>query len=140
MLQVSTTSRHLRPGACAATLRYVTSEPLALRLRRAREATGLSQEKAAQLLGAGRVQVNRWENGVYTPNPKYREAMERLYGLEPGSLTPEDYVDEEVLLLREVLGLVERLIALHVRQASRPGASEGGPAEPEAQRAPALPE
>jgi transcriptional regulator with XRE-family HTH domain len=105
------------------------SQPLALRLREARERSGLTQDQVARELGATRQQIINWEKGRNVPRPERRRQLEAVYGLQAGALEPLEVLDEEILLLRQVLETVERLLALHERRASSPGGGSGGHAE-----------
>lgn len=120
-------------------------QTLGVRLREAREAAGLSKTKAAELLGATRQQIMQWERDVYTPRPDRLRAMETLYRLETGSLSPPPVAEEgDVLALRQAIdaaGLamqaltqaLDALVRLEQR-ASGPGGSGAGHAKLIAQR------
>ena len=105
------------------------SQPLALRLREARERSGLTQEQVARELYATRQQIINWEKGRNVPRPERRRQLERVYGLEPGALEPMAVLDEEILLLQQVLETIQRLLELHERKASSPGGTGGGSVE-----------
>lgn len=102
------------------------SKPLALRLLEARKAAGLTQQQLADHLGTTSGAVIRWEGGKHVPSPKHQKAMEELYGLLAGALSPLDPEDEEIRLLREVLETVERLLELQLRRASSRAGGAGG--------------
>src|SRR5215470_18862911 len=56
-------------------------------LRRERELRGWSQAFVAQEVGAaGPYCVSRWERGVVSPGPHYRERLCRLYGRDAREL------------------------------------------------------
>jgi len=50
------------------------------KLRKRREARGLTQDQLAKKVGTTRVSINKWENGVSTPLPIYRERLNRMFG------------------------------------------------------------
>jgi transcriptional regulator with XRE-family HTH domain len=56
------------------------------RLRRAREEHNLTQEELAREIGTSPLTVSRWELGVQTPQPHYREKLCTLFTLSPQEL------------------------------------------------------
>jgi transcriptional regulator with XRE-family HTH domain len=50
------------------------------RLRQARELRGWSQAKLAELLGTDATTVSRWERGLFSPTPYFRERLCDLFG------------------------------------------------------------
>jgi len=55
-------------------------------LRRAREQRNLTQTKLAEAIGVTTVTISRWENGVATPVPYYREKLSAFFQLNPQEL------------------------------------------------------
>lgn len=77
-------------------------------LRREREKKGWSQAKLAELVGTTPRTISRWERGVVTPYPYYRERLCNLFGktgielgfvddLQPPSLTVPDHSSANAL-------------------------------------------
>lgn len=70
------------------------------RLRLARQQRGWSQSQVAESLGTNAFTVCRWERGMATPSPIFRQSLAELYGstpaelglvpAEPLSITPEE--------------------------------------------------
>ena len=60
------------------------------RLAIAREASGKTQDEAAQFMGfKGRSIISRFENGTRTPNLKTIKQLAELYQVDPADLIPE---------------------------------------------------
>jgi transcriptional regulator with XRE-family HTH domain len=66
------------------------------RLRHAREALGWSQEDVADLLGTTQNTIHRWETGIETPHPSFRQRLCELFEKSPDAL---DLGDEPEFLL-----------------------------------------
>jgi tetratricopeptide (TPR) repeat protein/transcriptional regulator with XRE-family HTH domain len=60
------------------------------RLRRVREALGWSQEETAQRLGTTPSTINRWEGGMETPSPHFRQRLCELFEKMPQDLDLEE--------------------------------------------------
>jgi transcriptional regulator with XRE-family HTH domain len=45
------------------------------RLKQARELRGWSQAKVAELIGTDATTVSRWERGIFSPTPYFREKL-----------------------------------------------------------------
>ncbi len=63
-----------------------------LRLKRERELRGWSQAKVAEEIGSSEKNVSRWERGVSSPQPYYREKLCLLFGKSARDL---GFVDDE---------------------------------------------
>ena len=59
------------------------------RIRKARLAAGLSQEKLGELVGSSRRHVMRWEKGTHRPTKRYIARIAEATGT-----APEFFVDE----------------------------------------------
>ena len=55
-------------------------------LERARTRARYSQDDVGAALGVSRAMVSYWETGTRVPNDRQRNALARLYGLEPAAL------------------------------------------------------
>lgn len=66
----------------------------AARIKAARKAADISQERAAKAVGTSRRHWIRWENGETTPNPAYLNRIADVLGDD--SLRPPDEDEEEV--------------------------------------------
>lgn len=55
-------------------------------LRQARENKGWSQQNVAEQIGTNRFTVTRWERGLATPSPYYRQKLSALFGMTPREL------------------------------------------------------
>ena len=64
-------------------------DPLAKKLREARERLGLTQAEVAQALGVVRELISLWESGKRVPGLAYIRDLARLYGVEEESLLGE---------------------------------------------------
>ena len=65
------------------------------KLRRLRQAAGLTQMALAAELGATKQAVSAWENGLNQPNRRNRQAMAGLYGIPLRELSrASDWVDD----------------------------------------------
>jgi tetratricopeptide (TPR) repeat protein/transcriptional regulator with XRE-family HTH domain len=51
-----------------------------LRLRRARDLRGWSQQRVAEAIGTSNVMVSRWESGLVMPGPHFRAQLCELFG------------------------------------------------------------
>src|SRR5207253_1352979 len=62
-----------------------------LRLKREREQRGWTQSELAERTGTTQINVSRWENGVTTPSPYYRQRLGELFGksIQELGLIPE---------------------------------------------------
>lgn len=68
------------------------------RLKQARELRGWSQAKVAEEIGTDATTVSRWERGIFSPTPYFRERLCKLFSknaaelglLEPAYQPPED--------------------------------------------------
>jgi transcriptional regulator with XRE-family HTH domain len=67
-------------------------EPLSDRLRRLRDAAGLSQADAAKRIGVHMRQISKWERGVNSPGARWLGAIASAYGI-PQSALVEDAAD-----------------------------------------------
>lgn len=63
-----------------------------LKLKKARRALGLTQEKAADLCGVSRITLTRWEKGFVHPSLDQVCMLEDMFGFEPGELLSEKEV------------------------------------------------
>ena len=86
------------------------------RLRRAREERNLTQEELARRVGTSSLTVSRWELGVQTPQPHYREKLCTLFELSP-----------------QELGLIDQPVH-GVAHPAEPAGADGGSAEARASR------
>lgn len=59
-----------------------TEADLARTLKFFREASGLTQEQAAEAIGASPVSLSHWETGLKVPRPEWLTALAKLYGVE----------------------------------------------------------
>src|SRR2546421_8297234 len=61
------------------------------RLKREREQRGWTQSELAERIGTTQINVSRWENGVTTPSPYYRQRLGELFGksIQELGLIPE---------------------------------------------------
>lgn len=60
--------------------------PLALALRRARKASGLSQAEVALAIETSKSSIERWETGVSEPRASALAQLARAYGCSPNDL------------------------------------------------------
>src|SRR5205807_738991 len=67
------------------------SRPAISRLKREREQRNWTQSELAEHIGTTRINVSRWENGVTTPSPYYRQRLGELFGksIQELGLVPE---------------------------------------------------
>ena len=67
------------------------SRPAISRLKREREQRGWTQSELAERIGTTQINVSRWENGVTTPSPYYRQRLGELFGksIQELGLIPE---------------------------------------------------
>src|SRR5207237_7353297 len=56
------------------------------RLRRAREERNWTQAELARVIGTSGLTVSRWELGVQTPQPHFRERLCAVFSLSPREL------------------------------------------------------
>lgn len=104
-------------------------------VRRERDRLGLTQEGLGGLVGATQAAVAKWETGT-EPRPRTVFALERVFGLPPGSLsrqfgyvpegtvpalTPEKAIDTDARL-----GEQDRAILHDVLRGIRRRARDGG--------------
>ena len=66
-----------------------TEAILAKTLKYFRELSGLTQEQAAEAIGASSVSLSHWETGLKVPRPEWLTALAKLYGVEVGNLFGE---------------------------------------------------
>lgn len=59
-------------------------------LKRARKASGLTQDDAAKALGTKNTTISNWENGVSRPDVDALSALCKLYGVTPNDLLEYD--------------------------------------------------
>ena len=59
------------------------------RIRREREAKGLTQEELAEAVGVSRQAVSKWENGTSDPSTSNLCALAKLYGIPVEELLHE---------------------------------------------------
>src|SRR5256884_10005556 len=52
----------------------------AVRLKQERERRAWTQSEVAERIGTTQINVSRWENGVTTPGPYYRQRLGELFG------------------------------------------------------------
>ena len=57
-----------------------------LHLKRARERQGWSQDHVAREVGTDAFTVSRWERGVVTPSPYFRQKLSALFGMSAAEL------------------------------------------------------
>ena len=87
---------------------------IAADIRSARLRKGLSQEKAAELVGTSRFHWIRWEQGLHKPDDYAARLIEVLGLPEDVFGDPADDLDDEDLvapLTRAISDLVERRVA-----------------------------
>src|SRR2546423_9709339 len=67
------------------------SRPAISRLKREREQRCWTQSELAERIGTTRINVSRWENGVTTPSPYYRQRLGKLLekSIQELGLAPE---------------------------------------------------
>jgi transcriptional regulator with XRE-family HTH domain len=87
------------------------STPLALALRRARDASGLKQAEVEAILGTSKSTVVRWESGETEPRASQLAVLARIYGCTPNDLLSGVLreVDEGAGLLAQVAQMRARL-------------------------------
>lgn len=76
----------------------ITEQELAVRLRQAREAAGLTQEDVARRLGLSRSSVAQMELGNRSVSSLEIDAMAQLYGRSLGELLAEEFEPEATLV------------------------------------------
>lgn len=76
----------------------ITLQKLAARLRKAREAAGMTQESAARHLGLPRSSLAQMELGNRTVSGLELDALARLYGRSIGEFLAEDFNPQESLV------------------------------------------
>jgi transcriptional regulator with XRE-family HTH domain len=95
------------------------------RIRMARRAAGLSQEKLANLIGTTRQVIIRWEQDRHLPNAKSRNRLAEATGLTADVfIEPLDEESEEAVLQRQAREMVAPFQVRDGRGAARrmPGA------------------
>src|SRR5205085_11054555 len=55
-------------------------------LKRERELRGWSQQRLAELVGTSFENISRWERGITSPQPHFREKMRELFGKDAAAL------------------------------------------------------
>ena len=60
---------------------------MAITLKAARVNVGLTQKKAAMLLGVSKETISNWERGLYFPDVKNIRRLEKTYGVSYNDLT-----------------------------------------------------
>lgn len=102
----------------------IAAEPLAVRIKRLRVATGLTQGQLAELLGVSQAAVGRWEAGEFLPKGRYVVKLAGALGIDVSALLGEtptniDDLAEEVQLLTAFRALPkdQKLIAIKLLEA-----------------------
>jgi ribosome-binding protein aMBF1 (putative translation factor) len=72
---------------------------IAVRIRDARHAAGLTQVELAELLGKRDKEINRWEHAHRTPSPPSREAIAAALEIPLARLYPEQEPDDALVAL-----------------------------------------
>src|SRR3989440_13086442 len=57
-----------------------SSRPSIPRIMQEREQRDWTQSEVAERIGTTRINVSRWENGITTPGPYYRQRLGELFG------------------------------------------------------------
>jgi transcriptional regulator with XRE-family HTH domain len=83
---------------------------LAIRLRLARQKTGLTQGQVAAALGVTSQSVSNWERAVQPPSPTHLQRLSGLYGMTPRQLIDLD--DDNPILTAKTMRLVKILQGL----------------------------
>lgn len=102
----------------------IAAEPLAVRIRRLRIASGLTQGQLGELIGISPAAVGRWEAGEFLPKGRYVVKLAGALGIDVSALLGEtptniDDLAEEVQLLAafRVLPKERKLIAIKLLEA-----------------------
>lgn len=102
----------------------IAAEPLALRIKRLRTASGLTQGQLGELIGISGAAVGRWETGEFLPKGRYVATLARALGIDVAALLGEtptsiDDLAEEVQMLAAFRALPKerKLIAIKLLEA-----------------------
>lgn len=102
----------------------IAAEPLAVRIKRLRMASGLTQGQLAERLGLSQAAVGRWEAGEFLPKGRYVVKLAGALGINVSALLGETSADiddlaEEVQMLAafRVLPKERKLIAIKLLEA-----------------------
>lgn len=87
------------------------------RIRRARERSGISQERFAPMIGITRRHLIRLENGEHHPSPDLRARIAEHTGEKPESFSVDE--DEESDPVTDLLNALERYVRREIREAGR---------------------
>lgn len=102
----------------------IAAEPLAVRIKRLRIASGLTQEQLGALIGISSTAVGNWEAGEFLPKGRYVVKLAGALGIDVSALLGEtatniDDLAEEVQLLAAFRALPKerKLIAIKLLEA-----------------------
>lgn len=97
----------------------ILSDIFAKRLKRLREAAGLSKVDLAEKLGVSDNQIRRWESGTARPRPEKEDLLAEIFQIDPINLyspegaagKPEPLIPEtQSALNKDLSSLVRRLL------------------------------
>lgn len=107
-------------------MNQIAVEPLAVRIKRLRIASDLTQGQLGELIGISGTAVGRWEAGEFLPKGRYLAKLARALGIDVAALLGEtptsiDDLAEEVQMLAafRVLPKERKLIAIKLLEALR---------------------
>lgn len=102
----------------------IAAEPLAVRIKRLRIASGLTQGQLGALIGISSTAVGKWEAGEFLPKGRYVVKLASALGIDVSALLGEtptsiDDLAEEVRLVAafRVLPKERQLIAIKLLEA-----------------------
>jgi transcriptional regulator with XRE-family HTH domain len=102
----------------------IAAEPLAVRIKRLRTASGLTQGQLGELIGISGAAVGKWEVGEFLPKGRYVAKLAGALGIDVAALLGEtptnmDDLAEEVQMLAafRVLPKERKLIAIKLLEA-----------------------
>lgn len=102
----------------------IAAEPLAVRIKRLRMASGLTQGQLGELIGISPTAVGKWEAGEFLPKGRYVVKLAGALGIDVSALLGEtsaniDDLAEEVQMLAafRVLPKERKLIAIKLLEA-----------------------
>lgn len=117
------------------------AESLAVRIKRLRLASGLTQGQLGALIGISGSAVGRWEMGEYLPKGRYVAKLAQALGIDVATLlgetpTSTDDLAEEVKLLTAFRSLPRerQLIAIKLVQALAPSVEDNDVGEHDDER------
>src|SRR6266566_3125768 len=85
------------------------------KLKHERERRGLSQQRLAELLGTSFENISRWERGMTSPQPHFREKLCKLFKKDAAELglIDQEVSSEEIKPLLESVPVQETLASHH---------------------------